>query len=90
MPDPTTPVWQLKNLGPKSKVWLGELNIHTLADIERVGVVEIYHQCKAHGHPASANLLYALQGAILGIHWNDVPSEMRAELRRAAGIASRA
>ncbi len=85
MPDPTTPVHKLKNFGPKSHAWLDEIGIHTVADIERVGVVEIYRQLQARGRPVSANLLYALQGARLGIHWTDVPLEMRAELRQAMG-----
>lgn len=83
MSDPSTPIVQLKNVGPKGREWLASLELETLGDIERMGIPAIYHALKAQGRPVSANLLYALQGALLGIHWQDVPEEMKADLRRA-------
>src|SRR5688572_17801219 len=77
----------LKNLGKISTAWVNAAGIHTRADLERVGVVESYLRVKAMQPRASLNLLWALQGALLNIHWNDVPLEMRdqlnEELRRA-------
>jgi DNA transformation protein len=29
--------------------------------------------------------LYSLQGALLDVHWNDLPGEVKAELRKQAG-----
>jgi DNA transformation protein len=83
MTEPATPVNRLVNLGPKSTTWLHAIGVYTVDDIERVGVVEIYRQLKAQGFPVTANLLYALQGALMGIRWDHLPPELRAELRRA-------
>jgi hypothetical protein len=52
-----------------------------VADIERVGVVEIYRELKARGYPVTANILYGLQGALMGIRWDHLPPELCAELR---------
>jgi DNA transformation protein and related proteins len=81
----TTPVEELKNIGYKTAEWLKEIDIHTLDDLERAGIAEVYGRLKEKGHPVSVNLAYALQGAILNIHWSGVPSELREELRVMVG-----
>ena len=40
---------------------------------------------KRAGFKPSLNLLYALEGAILGCHWQEIPEERRNELVAAAG-----
>jgi DNA transformation protein and related proteins len=81
----TTPVEDLKNIGPKTANWLKSIKIHTLDDLERAGVAQVYHTLKEQGRPVSINLVYALQGAILNIHWTGVPLELREELREEVG-----
>lgn len=81
----TTPVGELKNIGYKTAQWLNELEIHTLEDLEKAGVPSVYERLKERGHPVSVNLAYALQGAILNIHWSGVPPELREELRVVVG-----
>lgn len=72
----------IRNLGPKTSEWLHEVGIHTLDDLEVVGAVEAYKRLKtAFPHKVSLNALYGLQGAILHIHWNALPPDMKAELR---------
>jgi hypothetical protein len=41
---------------------------------------------RANGRRASVNLLYALEGALLGLRWDRVPEVVRANLRQRAGI----
>lgn len=81
----TTPVGELKNIDYKTAEWLKSIDIHTLDDLEQAGVPSVYEQLKEKGHPVSVNLAYALQGAILNIHWTGVPSELREELRVMVG-----
>lgn len=73
----------LPNLGPKSRAWLASIGVTTLDQIEETGPVEIYLRLKELGLPATLNLLWALQGALLGLPWNELPPEMKAELLRA-------
>jgi len=73
---------ELKNLGPKSRAWLNEIGVFTLADLEEIGPVEAYRQIKGRGHNASLNLVYGIQGAIIGTPWNHLPLDIRERLRR--------
>ena len=76
----------LKNLGPTSAERLQATGIKTPAQLEQVGPVEAYKRVKeAYPGDTSLILLYALQGAIWGIHWNEVPTEVKARLREEAG-----
>lgn len=72
----------IKNMGPKSRVWLHEIGIDTLEDLEAVGAVEAYRRLKA-ARPTevSLNALWGLQGALLNIHWNALPPDMKADLK---------
>lgn len=72
----------IKNMGPKSRVWLHEIGIDTLEDLEAIGAVEAYRRLKA-SRPTevSLNALWGLQGALLNLHWNALPPEMKADLK---------
>lgn len=73
---------RIKNMGPKTRLWLRDIGIHTLADLEALGAVEAYRRLKAsRPHQVSLNALWGLQGAILNIHWNALPSDMKADLK---------
>jgi hypothetical protein len=77
------PLERVLNLGPVSSGWLLEIGVRTLADVKRLGSVEICRILRMRGHAASLNLAYALEGALLGVHWTKVPAEVKMELRRA-------
>jgi DNA transformation protein len=83
--DPLTLVQDLRNIGTQSAVWLREAGIYTLEDLGRVGAAEAYLRVQQRGRRVSVNLLYALQAALLNVHWADLPPEMRADLLRAVG-----
>lgn len=75
---------KLRNIGPKSAAWLRQTGIRTQEDLESVGALAAYIRVKRAGFKPSLNLLYALEGAILGCHWQEIPDERRSELVLAA------
>ncbi len=78
----------MKNMGPKSTAWLASVGIHTLDDVAALGVVETYERVKAaYPDKVSLNLLYGLQAALLDIPWNELPPDIKAELRKQVGEA---
>jgi len=84
------PSTNLSEFGEKSAAWLNAIGVHTLADIEREGVVEVYVRVKrAFPHKVTLNMLWGLQAAVLGIPWNALPPEMKAELRAQVEAADR-
>jgi hypothetical protein len=73
----------MKNMGPKSTEWLASVGIHTLDDVASIGVVESYLRVKAaYPDKVSLNLLYGLQAALLDLPWNELPPDIKAELKR--------
>jgi hypothetical protein len=73
----------MKNMGPKSTQWLASVGIHSLDDVARIGVVESYLRVKvAYPDKVSLNLLFGLQAALLDLPWNELPPDIKAELKR--------
>ncbi len=71
---------KLRNIGPKSAAWLRQVGLRTQQDLESVGAVEAFIRVKRAGFRPSLNLLYALEGALLDCHWQQLPEERRSEL----------
>jgi DNA transformation protein len=70
-------------MGPKSTEWLASVGIHTLDDVADLGVVETYRRVKAaYPEKVSLNLLYGLQAALLDLPRNELPPDIKQELRR--------
>lgn len=78
---------KLRNIGPKSAAWLRQVGLRSRADLESVGAVEAFMRVKRAGFKPSLNLLYALQGALLDCHWQEVPESRRTDLVAAAEAA---
>ncbi len=72
----------MRNMGPKSSQWLAAIGIHTLDDLREVGVVTAYNLLRAHGHNATLNLVWAMQGALMDVHWSDIPKPVKQDLRQ--------
>jgi DNA transformation protein len=73
----------MKNLGPKSAEWLASVGVHTLDDVAELGVVETYKRVKAaYPEKVTLNMLWGLQSALLGIPWNELPPDIKEELKR--------
>ncbi len=75
----------LKNIGVTTAQWLHDAGIHTQADLEEIGAVMAYKVLQ-HQQPQKVNimLLYALQGALLDMHWNALPLALKEQLKRDA------
>jgi DNA transformation protein and related proteins len=75
----------MKNLGPKSSEWLASINVHSLEDVAKLGVVETYKRVKAaYPEKVTLNMLWGLQAALLDIPWNELPSDIKDQLRKEA------
>jgi TfoX-like protein len=73
---------RIGNLGPKSSAWLHEIGIHTMEEIEALGVVETYKRLKeAYPHKVSLNMLYGLQAAVLDIPWTALTPDLKQQLK---------
>ncbi len=74
----------LPNLGPASARWLAAIGVRTPRELARLGGIEAYRLLRAHGYPASLNLVYAIEGALRGVAWNRLPAALKAELKARA------
>lgn len=71
---------ELRNLGMASVNILRAVGVNNYQDLEEVGAVETYRRIKARGIHVSKVMLYALQGALMDVHWNDLPPSLKAQL----------
>ena len=78
---------KLRNIGPKGMAWLRQTGVRTLDDLKDVGALSAFVRVKRAGFKPSLNLLYALEGAILDCHWQEIPDGRRSELIEEAGAA---
>jgi len=70
----------LPNFGPKSQQMLEQAELHTIEQLRELGAVRAYLQVKQRGGNASLNLLWAIEGALSGRHWQDVAQNDRLRL----------
>ena len=73
---------KLRNIGPKSMAWLRQTGVRSLDDLKAVGALSAFVRVKRAGFKPSLNLLYALEGAILDCHWQEIPDDVREQLIR--------
>ncbi|RNF82230.1 TfoX/Sxy family protein [Montanilutibacter psychrotolerans] len=78
---------KLRNIGPKSAAWLRQVGLRSHEDLAAIGTVEAFMRVKRAGFKPTLNLLYAIEGALLDCHWQEIPDERRAELISAAEAA---
>ena len=74
------PIESLVGIGVKSGSWLREAGVGSREELERVGVVEAYVRVREMREGVSLNLLWALQGGLMGVHWSMVSPGLRARL----------
>ena len=70
----------LPNLGPKSQEMLQDAGVHTVEQLRELGAVAAYVLTRRNGAKVSLNLLWALEGALTGLPWQQVAREHRASL----------
>ena len=79
-PDPSaSDLASRANLGPKSAQALSDAGIHSFAQLQQMGAVAAYARTKRVAK-VSLNLLWALEGALTGLHWKVVAREHRTSL----------
>lgn len=75
---------KLKNLGLASVNILHSVGIRSCDDLRRVGPVDAFISIRTRGINASRVMLYALQGALLDVHWNELDPDLKARLANEA------
>lgn len=85
--DDDAPVESIRYLAGKSKAVLNAVDIHTVGDLKRTGVVDTYLRIKAAGFPASLNFVWAMYAGLMGSDINCLPPEfkdsVKAEIKNA-------
>lgn len=71
---------ELKNLGMATVNILHAIGINTYTELRKVGSVEAYRRIKSRDINVSKVMLYALQGALMDVHWNDLSPELKQQL----------
>ncbi|EXI66863.1 MAG: Regulator of competence-specific genes [Candidatus Accumulibacter adjunctus] len=70
----------LPNLGPKSQRVMAGAGVTSVAQLRKLGAVAAYVMAKRSGTNVSLNLLWALEGALTGVHWQEVARVHRTSL----------
>ncbi len=70
---------KLKNLGEKSADMLVNVGITSPQQIEDLGAVAVYKRLREHHH-VSRVMLWALQGALMDIPYNQLPDDIKQDL----------
>ena len=70
---------KLKNIGETSANWLIAIEIESIAQIEELGAAEVYRRLRAR-FPVSRNMLWALQGALMDLPYNQLPPDAKRAL----------
>jgi DNA transformation protein len=75
-----TKLSDLPNLGPKSQAMLERAGITSVEQLRALGAVPAYARALRANGNVSLNLLWALEGALSGLPWQEVAREHRASL----------
>lgn len=81
----------LPGIGPVTRSRLEEAGIRTFGDLRSIGSVEAYRRLKFMlPGQVSLNALYALEAALRGCRWLDLPPDVKAALQQQARIIDEA
>ncbi len=70
---------KLRNIGAKTAAKLSGIGITSAAQLEAVGALEAYRRLRAQ-RDVNIAMLWALQGALLGLPWYDLPPDIKQAL----------
>lgn len=76
-----------KNIGATIEQRLNEIGVFSLADLAQMTPVKAYQSiCRQNPDKTFpvCYYLYSLQGALLDLHWDDLPSDLKSGLRKQA------
>jgi DNA transformation protein and related proteins len=77
-----------KNIGPTIAKRLTEIGVYTIADLHQMGASKAYLKIKEKYSDKTLPVcyyLYSFEGALLDIHWDDIPGKRKKELLKAIG-----
>jgi DNA transformation protein len=79
------PIETLPGIGPVTQSRLEDAGIVTVGDLRSMGSVEAYRRLKfMMPRQVSLNALYALEAALRGCHWLDLPQDVKTSLQEQA------
>ncbi len=70
----------LPNIGPRLADGLAQVGVRAPEDLMELGAVEVWERLRGAGLYDCVSSLLALEGAIRGVRWHDLPADVRAEL----------
>ncbi|MDX1569300.1 MAG: TfoX/Sxy family protein [Xanthomonadales bacterium] len=79
-PEQTQTIADLPGLGPRSRDMLAAAGIASVDDLRDLGSVGAFAAVRKAGIGASLNLLWALEGALSGMPWQEVARDHRTSL----------
>ena len=82
------PLSKLKNIGKTIEARLNEIGVFTEADLLQIGAAKAFKQIKENYPDKTIPIcyyLYSFEGAILDLHWNDIPERRKKELLKGIG-----
>jgi DNA transformation protein len=74
-----------KNIGATIEKRLNEIGVFSLVDLAQMTPVKAYlNICRQNPNKTFpiCYYLYSLQGALLNLHWDDLPPDLKADLRK--------
>ena len=71
-------------MGPITTIWLRAIGVETVEDLKNMGIEEAFKRLLEDGFNVNALMLYAMEGALTGTHWNAIGDARKAELRELA------
>jgi len=77
-----------KNIGSTIEKRLNEIGVFSLADLAQITPVKAYQKiCNQHPDRIFpvCYYLYSLEGALLDLHWDDLPKELKNDLLKQVG-----
>lgn len=74
------PIENLRNLGPTSAVWLRDVGIGTVGELEDFGPVFAFMQVRHRNSKVSLNLLWALAAGLQNRDWRELTQAEKQEL----------
>ncbi|MCC8145971.1 MAG: TfoX/Sxy family protein [Bacteroidales bacterium] len=77
-----------KNIGKTIRERLNEIGVFSLSDLAEMTSVVAFKKIRENYPEKTIPVcyyLYSLEGALLDLHWNDLPSDLKKELRNRIG-----
>jgi DNA transformation protein and related proteins len=78
------PIESLPNIGPELAIQLNKVGITSAEELVGLGAMTVWRRLMRTGLRGEVNILLALEGAIEGIRWHEIPLERRQELKQLA------